>query len=109
MAPNSQRGLKPSSSPNNTTWKKLLRSYSSSYLREETQAEALTRYIEGLSRFSQVVASRSSDFSDVGVLNGALSNFTEKNMKQLYSIWVKANVTSMIVSPRGLGPKESKI
>lgn len=41
------------------------RSYASTYLREEIQAEALTRNIEGFSRFFQVVASRNGDFIDI--------------------------------------------
>jgi len=47
---------------------KTLRSYSLTYLKEEIQAEALTRNLEGFSRFFQVVASRSGssmDFSKV--------------------------------------------
>lgn len=44
--------------------RKLLRSYSATYLREEVQAEALTRNLEGFSRFFEVVASRSGDFMD---------------------------------------------
>ncbi len=55
----------PRASTDESTWKKLLRTYASTYLREEIQAEALTRNIEGFSRFFQVVASRSGDFVDV--------------------------------------------
>ncbi len=47
-----------------TVAEKLLRSYSISYLKEEIQAEALTRNLEGFSRFFEVVASRSGDFID---------------------------------------------
>ena len=43
---------------------KILRSYSATYLREEVQAEALTRNLEGFSRFFDVIASRSGDFVD---------------------------------------------
>lgn len=46
------------------TAKKTLRSYASTYLREEVQAEALTRNLEGFSRFFDVVASRSGDLVD---------------------------------------------
>ncbi|MGE4233370.1 MAG: ATP-binding protein [Bacteriovoracia bacterium] len=46
------------------TWQKLLRSYSITYLKEEIQAEALTRNLEGFSRFFEVAASRSGDFID---------------------------------------------
>lgn len=43
---------------------KLLRSYAQTYLREEIQAEALTRNLEGFSRFFSVVISRSGDTLD---------------------------------------------
>jgi len=46
------------------TWSKLLRSYAVTYLKEEIQAEALTRNLEGFSRFLDVVCSRSGDFVD---------------------------------------------
>ena len=45
-------------------WQKLLRSYSITYLKEEIQAEALTRNLEGFSRFFDVVSSRNGDFID---------------------------------------------
>lgn len=43
---------------------KTLKSYAATYLKEEVQAEALTRNLEGFSRFFQVIASRSGDFVD---------------------------------------------
>jgi predicted AAA+ superfamily ATPase len=43
---------------------KILRSYAATYLKEEVQAEALTRNIEGFSRFFQVIASRSGQYLD---------------------------------------------
>jgi len=46
------------------SWKKTLRSYAATYLKEEVQAEALTRNLEGFSRFFEVIASRSGDFID---------------------------------------------
>lgn len=46
------------------TWTKLLRSYAATYLKEEIQAEALTRNLEGFSRFFDVACSRSGDFVD---------------------------------------------
>lgn len=49
---------------NENTARKLLRSYAISYLKEEIQAEALTRNLEGFSRFFQIAASRSGDFID---------------------------------------------
>jgi predicted AAA+ superfamily ATPase len=42
----------------------VLDSYASTYVKEEIQAEALTRNIEGFSRFLFVAASRSTDFLD---------------------------------------------
>ncbi len=50
--------------PDQALAKKILRTYSTTYLREEVQAEALTRNLEGFSRFFDVVASRSGDFID---------------------------------------------
>jgi len=46
------------------TWTKLLRSYAVTYLKEEIQAEALTRNLEGFSRFFDVVVSNSGSFVD---------------------------------------------
>lgn len=45
-------------------WKKLLRSYAVTYLKEEIQAEALTRNLEGFSRFFEVIVSRNGNFID---------------------------------------------
>jgi predicted AAA+ superfamily ATPase len=50
--------------PDPETWTKLLRSYAATYLKEEIQAEALTRNLEGFSRFFDVVCSHSGDFVD---------------------------------------------
>lgn len=44
---------------------KVLRTYASTYLKEEIQAEALTRNLEGFSRFFEVMASRSGSYLDV--------------------------------------------
>lgn len=46
-----------------------LRSYASIYLREEIQAEALTRNIEGFSRFLFVIAAESGKFLDVSKIS----------------------------------------
>ena len=43
---------------------KTLRSYAATYLREEVQAEALTRNLEGFSRFFDVIAERAGEFID---------------------------------------------
>ncbi len=55
----------PFAHPDPAFWRKHLRSYASTYLKEEIQAEALTRNIEGFSRFFQVIASRAGDFIDI--------------------------------------------
>jgi predicted AAA+ superfamily ATPase len=47
-----------------TTAKKTLRSYAATYLREEVQAESLTRHLEGFSRFFDLIAARAGDFID---------------------------------------------
>ncbi len=44
--------------------KGILKTYAITYLKEEIQAEALTRNLEGFSRFFQIMASRSGDFID---------------------------------------------
>lgn len=48
--------------------KKILQSYSVTYLKEEIQAEALTRNIEGFSRFLYVTSSLSGNFLDISKL-----------------------------------------
>lgn len=50
--------------PSRTDQEKTLRSYSATYLKEEIQAEALTRNLEGFSRFLFVAASRAGEFID---------------------------------------------
>jgi predicted AAA+ superfamily ATPase len=61
-----QKGLLPgvSTETDADTWKKLLRSYATTYLKEEVQAEALTRNLEGFSRFFDVICGASGDFID---------------------------------------------
>ena len=48
---------------------KTLKSYASIYLKEEIQAEALTRNIEGFSRFLFVIAAESGKFLDVSKIS----------------------------------------
>lgn len=61
-----QKGLLPGvyTEGDRETWTKVLRSYATTYLREEVQAEALTRNLEGFSRFFDVVCAGSGDFID---------------------------------------------
>ena len=51
----------------------VLDSYAATYVREEVQAEALTRNLEGFSRFLFVAASRATDFLDHTKLANASS------------------------------------
>lgn len=55
-------GIYLSESP--TIAQKTLKTYAQTYLKEEIQAEALTRNLEGFSRFFQVAISRSGDHID---------------------------------------------
>jgi len=48
--------------------RKTLRSYAATYLKEEIQAEALTRNIEGFSRFLFVIAAEAGKFLDLSKL-----------------------------------------
>jgi uncharacterized protein len=54
--------------PDTATRRKTLRSYAATYLKEEIQAEALTRNIEGFSRFLFIVATAAGQFLDVSKL-----------------------------------------
>ncbi len=56
------------SEPNATDRRKTLRSYAGTYLKEEIQAEALTRNIEGFARFLPVVAACAGSFLDLSKL-----------------------------------------
>ena len=53
---------------NSTEKQKTLRSYAATYLKEEIQAEALTRNVEGFSRFLMVAAAESGKFLDLSKL-----------------------------------------
>lgn len=61
-----RKGLLPGiyAESDDATWMKTLRSYATTYLREEVQAEALTRNLEGFSRFFDVACAGSGDFID---------------------------------------------
>jgi len=53
------------------TAQKTLRSYAVTYLKEEVQAESLTRNLEGFTRLLQVAADQSGRFLDLSKLAGA--------------------------------------
>jgi predicted AAA+ superfamily ATPase len=54
----------PALSNQSSQIEKLLKSYSTTYLKEEIQAEALTRNLEGFSRYFEVIASKAGEFLD---------------------------------------------
>lgn len=59
------RGLLPGIYFNeDADWEKQLRTYAITYLKEEIQAESLTRNLEGFSRFFEVVLSQNGNFID---------------------------------------------
>lgn len=59
------------SDPDGAERRKTLRSYAATYLKEEVQAEALTRNIEGFARFIDVAAEWSGHHLDFSKLAGA--------------------------------------
>jgi len=63
----------------------LLKSYSSTYLKEEIQTEALTKNIEGFSRFLFVAASKSGEFLDFAKL-GSLASISQKTSSRFFEI-----------------------
>jgi len=65
--------------------KKILRSYASIYLKEEIQAEALTKNIEGFSRFLMIAAAKSGEFLDFAKL-GSQANITQKTATRFFEI-----------------------
>jgi len=83
--------------------KKVLRSYVATYLREEVQAEALTRNLEGFSRFFDVIASRSGDFVD-------FSKFSSQAMIERTSArrYFDVLVDTLILNPVVAYTKSSK-
>jgi uncharacterized protein len=69
------------------TWTKLLRSYATTYLREEIQAEALTRNLEGFSRFFDVACSYSGDFVDFTKF-ASLASIERMSAKRYFDILI---------------------
>lgn len=63
----------------------LLRTYGSTYLKEEVQAEALTRQIEGFARFLFVAASKSGEFLDFAKM-GSLAAISQKTSSRFFEI-----------------------
>jgi predicted AAA+ superfamily ATPase len=67
------------------TKKAILRSYAAIYLKEEVQAEALTKNIEGFSRFLMVAASKSGEFLDFAKL-GSQASISQKTSSRFFEI-----------------------
>ncbi|NDE17130.1 ATP-binding protein [bacterium] len=63
----------------------VLDSYAATYVREEVQAEALTRNLEGFSRFLFVAASRATDFLDYAKLANT-SSITRQSAIRFFEI-----------------------
>jgi predicted AAA+ superfamily ATPase len=69
----------------NSAREDLLRTYASTYLKEEIQAEALTREIEGFARFLFVAASKSGEFLDFSKM-GSQAAITQKTSSRFFEI-----------------------
>lgn len=82
-----QKGLLPDPylDPNENSWRKTLKTYAATYLREEIQAEALTRNLEGFSRFLNVAASWSGDFVDFTKMS-SLAEIERTSAKRYFEI-----------------------
>jgi len=63
----------------------LLSSYGATYLKEEIQAEALTKNIEGFSRFLFVAAAKNGEFLDYAKM-GAQANIAQKTATRFFDI-----------------------
>jgi predicted AAA+ superfamily ATPase len=82
-----RRGLLPEPylDESETSFKKTLRTYAATYLKEEIQAESLTRNLEGFSRFFNVAASWSGDFVDFTKLS-SLAEIERTSAKRYFEI-----------------------
>jgi predicted AAA+ superfamily ATPase len=65
--------------------RKTLRTYAATYLKEEIQAEALTRNLEGFSRFLNVAAGWSGDFVDFTKM-ASLAEIEKTSAKRYFEI-----------------------
>lgn len=83
--------------------KKTLRSYVATYLKEEVQAEALTRNLEGFSRFFETLSNRSGDFVDFSKL-ASLAQIERMSARRYFDIIVD----TMIAQPVEAFVKSSK-
>jgi uncharacterized protein len=67
------------------TWTKVLRSYALTYLKEEVQAEALTRNLEGFSRFFDVAVAGSGSFLDFTKF-GSLASIERMSARRYFDV-----------------------
>lgn len=77
------------------TRKQILSTYSATYLKEEIQAEALTKNIEGFSRFLFVAASRNAQFVDFAKMGGQ-AGITQKTATRFFEILEDTLVVSRL-------------
>jgi predicted AAA+ superfamily ATPase len=63
----------------------ILSTYAATYLKEEIQAEALTKNIEGFSRFLFVAAAKNGEFLDYAKI-GTQANITQKTATRFFEI-----------------------
>ena len=82
-----RRGLLPDPylEADERSWQKTLRTYAATYLREEVQAEALTRNLEGFSRFFNVAAAWSGEFLDFTKMS-SLAEIERTSAKRYFEI-----------------------
>jgi predicted AAA+ superfamily ATPase len=82
-----QKGLLPDPflDANPRSWQKTLKTYAATYLREEIQAEALTRNLEGFSRFFNITAAWSGDFVDFTKM-ASLAEIERTSAKRYFEI-----------------------
>jgi predicted AAA+ superfamily ATPase len=73
------------SEENSKLKKALLSSYAGTYLKEEIQAEALTKNIEGFSRFLFVMAAKNGEFVDYAKL-GSQASINQKTASRFFEI-----------------------
>ncbi len=71
--------------PNNKMKRAVLTSYAGTYLREEVQAEALTKNIEGFSRFLFMAAAKNGEFVDFSKL-ASQASISQKTASRFFEI-----------------------
>lgn len=67
------------------SWQKTLKTYAATYLREEVQAEALTKNLEGFSRFLNIAAAWSGQFLDFSKMS-SLAEIERTSARRYFEI-----------------------